>query len=149
MPYDFKLERRVQFAETDMAGIVHFSNFFRYMEETEHAFFRSLGLYLHTPAGTSDVQEGWVRVEADCRYRNPLRYPDEFEVHALVRERGRASLSYDFRFRRPGVEIATGRLKVVHVEKGPGDEAFRATAIPAEVAALVEVAPPEVLQEDD
>ena len=36
-------KRRVEFAETDMAGQVHFSNFFRYMEAAEHAFFRSLG----------------------------------------------------------------------------------------------------------
>ena len=43
MPYEFKHIRRVEFAETDMAGIVHFSNFFRMMEATEHAFFRSLG----------------------------------------------------------------------------------------------------------
>ena len=43
MPYEFKLTRRIEFAETDMAGIVHFSNFFRMMEATEHAFFRSLG----------------------------------------------------------------------------------------------------------
>ena len=33
MPYEFKAVRRVEFSETDMAGIVHFSNFFRYMEK--------------------------------------------------------------------------------------------------------------------
>ena len=43
MAFEFKLTHRVAFAETDMAGIVHFSNFFRYMENTEHAFYRSLG----------------------------------------------------------------------------------------------------------
>ncbi len=47
MPYEFKLTRRVEFAETDMAGIVHFANFFRMMESTEHAFFRSLGFTIH------------------------------------------------------------------------------------------------------
>ena len=44
MAYEFKAIRRVEFAETDMAGIVHYSNFFRYMETAEHGFFRSLGL---------------------------------------------------------------------------------------------------------
>ena len=47
MPYEFKLTRRIEFAETDMAGIVHFANFYRMMEVTEHAFFRSLGFSLH------------------------------------------------------------------------------------------------------
>ena len=41
---EFSIRRRVQFAETDLAGIAHFSNFVRWMEETEHAFFRSLGM---------------------------------------------------------------------------------------------------------
>ena len=44
MPTEFSIPRRVQFSETDMAGIAHFSNFFRMMEEVEHAFFRSVGL---------------------------------------------------------------------------------------------------------
>ena len=44
MAHRFVMRDIVQFSETDMAGIVHFSNFFRFMERTEHAFFRSLGL---------------------------------------------------------------------------------------------------------
>ena len=35
MTYEFHNQHRVEFAETDMAGIVHFSNFFRYMEMAE------------------------------------------------------------------------------------------------------------------
>ena len=44
MPYEFQLSRRVEFSDTDMAGIMHFSNFFRFMEAAETAFLRSLGL---------------------------------------------------------------------------------------------------------
>ena len=51
MAYEFKVRRRVEFSETDMAGIVHYSNFFRYMEAAEHAFFRSLGLSIHKQPG--------------------------------------------------------------------------------------------------
>ncbi len=43
MPHEFTITRRVEFSETDMAGIMHYSNFFRFMETAEHAFFRSLG----------------------------------------------------------------------------------------------------------
>ena len=43
MPYEFKVQRRVEFSETDMAGIMHYSNFFRFMETAEHAFYRDLG----------------------------------------------------------------------------------------------------------
>src|SRR5689334_19819650 len=44
MPTEFTVRHLVQFSETDMAGIVHFSNYFRWMEEVEHAFLRSLGM---------------------------------------------------------------------------------------------------------
>ncbi len=40
----FRTTRRVEFADTDMAGIVHFANFFRFMEAAEHEFLRSRGL---------------------------------------------------------------------------------------------------------
>src|SRR3954454_25408688 len=36
MPTPFKISRLVEFADTDMAGIMHFSAFFRFMEAAEH-----------------------------------------------------------------------------------------------------------------
>ena len=44
MPAPFRTTRRVEFADTDMAGIVHFANFFRYMEAAEVEFLRARGL---------------------------------------------------------------------------------------------------------
>ena len=44
MTAEYKKERRVEFSETDMAGIIHYSAYFQYMEEAEHEFLRSLGL---------------------------------------------------------------------------------------------------------
>jgi acyl-CoA thioesterase FadM len=40
----FSLERRVEFCDTDSAGIAHFSSVAVYMEQAEHALFRSLGM---------------------------------------------------------------------------------------------------------
>ena len=37
----FRTTRRVEFRDTDAAGIVHFSAFFFYMESVEHEFLRS------------------------------------------------------------------------------------------------------------
>ena len=74
MAYEFKLVRRVEFFETDMVGIVHYSNFFRYMETAEHAFFRSLGISVVTRQ--VDPPVGWPRVHADCEYRQPLHFED-------------------------------------------------------------------------
>ena len=79
-----------------MAGIVHFSNFFRYMESAEHAFFRSLG---HSVT-LSDIDDalGLPRVHAHCDYKRPLRFEDEVEIHLLIESVKHKSLTYQFRF---------------------------------------------------
>src|SRR6266849_4638537 len=110
MPYEFRLVRRVEFAETDMVGMVHYSNFFRYMEAAEHGFFRSLGLSVVTRQ--VDPPVGWPRVHARCDYKQPLRFEDEVEIQMLVSEKKSKSLSYEFRFRKLNapapVEVARG-----------------------------------------
>jgi len=146
MPYEFKALRRVEFSDTDMAGIVHYSNFFRYMETAEHAFFRSLGFSVVTDKTEPPV--GWPRVHAECDYLQPLRFEDEVEIHMLVSEKKPKALSYVFRFRKltvsPPVEVARGKLTVVCVTRDDGGE-MKATPIPKVIADKIEVAPKELL----
>jgi acyl-CoA thioester hydrolase len=145
MPYEFKVTRRVEFSETDMAGIVHYSNFFRYMEAAEHAFFRSLGFSVVTKQ--VDPSVGWPRVHASCDYKQPLQFEDEFEVHMIVAEKKSKSLTYEFRFRKlnvtPPLEVARGKLTVVCVTHQQGT--MRAVTIPEQIANQMEVAPLEML----
>jgi len=143
MPYEFRMTHRVHFSETDMAGIVHFANFFRYMEATEHAFFRSLGFSIHT------VEEGktygWPRVHVDCDYKQPLRFEDLVEVELRVREKKSKSLSYSFLFRKltdgEPVEVASGHITAVCVAMDGESGRMRAVDIPERLAAAIEVAP--------
>ena len=145
MAYEFKAVRRVEFSETDMAGIVHYSNFFRYMETAEHGFFRQLGYSV--VMSQFDPALGWPRVRAECNYRQPLRFEDEVEIHLLVSEKKSKSFSYCFIFRKlnttPPVEVARGSLTVVCVTKLP-DGRMAATHIPKAFADQVEVAPAEL-----
>ncbi|MDB6065056.1 MAG: thioesterase superfamily protein [Pedosphaera sp.] len=146
MAYEFKAIRRVEFSETDMAGIVHYSNFFRYMETAEHGFFRALGYSVVMDHFEPPV--GWPRVRAECEYRQPLRFEDEVEIHLLVSEKKSKSLSYVFKFRKLNgtapVEVARGSLTVVCVTKSPEGKMV-STTIPKEFADKVEVAPAELL----
>src|SRR5437762_3447354 len=98
MPFEFKLTRMVEFADTDMAGIVHFASFFRYMENTEHAFYRSLGASVIM----NDLNPplGFPRVHASCDFKRPIRFEDNLEIHLLVREKRAKVLSYLFKFRK-------------------------------------------------
>jgi acyl-CoA thioester hydrolase len=142
MAYEFKRVFRVEFADTDMAGIVHFANFFRYMEVTEHAFFRSLGFSIHTHIDGRNI--GWPRVHAECDYKSPLRFEDEVEVHLRVREKKSKALTYDFAFRKlDGTAVATGSLTAVCVAMDEQTGTMKAVTIPEVIAEKIEVAPGE------
>lgn len=145
MPCEYKLIRQVEFSDTDMAGIVHFSNFCKYMEAAEHAFFRSLGFSVHTTGFGEDL--GWPRVHVSLDFRAPLRFEDQVEIHIRVREKRRKSLVYDFVFRKlndgPPAEVARGSLAVACVRRDKATGALYGVPIPPEIAARIEPAPPE------
>ena len=151
MAYEFTQERTVEFSETDMAGIMHFSNYFRYMEATEHAFFRSLGETVHVNEGGR--MQGWARVHASCDYDAPLHYEDQVAVRLLVRQKKASSFSYDFIFSRiePGgpQQVARGALTVVCVAREPGESRINPVPIPEHISRLIEIAPPELLRPQD
>ena len=146
MAWEFKTTRRVEFSDTDMAGIMHFSNFFRFMETAEHAFYRSLGFSV--VLSQFDPPLGFPRVHAECDYRRPVRFEDEVEIQLLVREKKSKALSYLFKFRNlsasPPEECARGILTIVCVTHRP-NEKMSAASIPAEIADKIETAPPEML----
>ncbi len=146
MAYEFKLQRRVEFSETDAAGIVHFSNFFRYMESAEHAFFRSLGFSVMMRH--LDPPLGFPRVHVACDFKAPLRFEDLVEIHLLVREKKAKVLGYLFKFHnltaRPAIEVARGVCTVVCVSHAP-DGQLTSTRIPPEIADQIQVAPADLL----
>ena len=144
MAHEYKTSRLVEFADTDMAGILHFSNYFRYMEATEHEFFRSLGLRVHT----NDEGGAWgaARVQAQCEYTAPLCYEDVVQLHLLVRSKGRRSISYEVIFHKmddssPGPEVARGTMTVVFLGKPEARGQLVSVPIPPEVDALIDIAP--------
>jgi acyl-CoA thioester hydrolase len=128
-----------------MAGIMHFSNFFRFMESAEHSFFRSLGLSIHT---MDPEPLGWPRVHADCDFRSPLRFEDSVEVRLLVREKREKSLVYSFIFRKlneePHREVARGTLAVACVRRDHSTGQLRGVPIPKSIADKIEAAPSEL-----
>lgn len=111
MSQPFSITRRVQFAETDMAGVLHFSNYFRYMEEVEHAFWRAMGRSVITPEGMQTMS--WPRVSVSCEYFAPARFEDEVTLLFRLSHLGGRSLSYEVDFLRAGELIASGKATAV------------------------------------
>ena len=150
MSYEFKMKRRIEFADTDMAGIMHFANFFRHMEVTEHEFYRSLGLSVH-PRQEGQII-GWPRVSVSCDYKAPLHFEDEVEIHLLVREKRSKSITYTVVFHKIAdgqrVEVACGSMTVVSVTFDLATRAMKAVSIPRAFADKIEVAPKELFIEE-
>ena len=145
MAYEYTIIRGVEFSDTDMAGMMHFSNFFRFMEAAEHGFFRSLGLSIHT---TEPEAVGWPRVHAACDFQFPLRFEDSVEVRLLVREKRKKSIVYSFIFRKlnedPPREVARGELAVACVRCDPSTGRLSGVPIPKAIADKIDVAPSEL-----
>ena len=124
----FRYKRRVEFAETDMAGIVHFAMFFRYMEEAEHALWRAAGLTIATPGETI----GWPRVSAAFDYKAPLHFEDEFEVTVEMARISRRTIDYAFTILREGRTIGTGSITTACVSKTPG-QPMKSVGVPPDI----------------
>lgn len=135
MTSQHRLRRRVNFYETDLAGIVHFSCFFRYMEEAEHALWREAGLTI----ARAGEETGFPRVAASCDFHAPLRFEDEFEVWVRVARITRRTLHYTFAMTRGETKIATGSTTVACVSKRHG-EPMKAIDLPPDVVARFAVA---------
>jgi len=122
---------RVEFSHTDMAGIVHFSEYFRYMEAAEHAFFRERGLSVSQHIG--EVRFSWPRVSCRFDYTAPLRFEDEFETHITLLRIGATSLTFSCRVIHGNTLCAMGESTSVCCCMNDG--AMKKTPIPAEILA--------------
>jgi YbgC/YbaW family acyl-CoA thioester hydrolase len=136
----------VEFSDTDMAGIVHFSAYCRYMEAAEHAMFRAIGQSVVTRIGERDY--GWPRVHLECDWLAPLHFEDEFEVRLFIREVRSKALVLDFEFTRLDGDkpqrVAAGSLTTVCVTHDDSG-AMHAVQIPPEIASRLRPASPQTM----
>lgn len=109
---EFRTTRRVEFADTDLGGIVHFSRFFVFMETAEHELLRSLGTSVHVTDAEGRVI-GWPRVEAHCEFVAPLRFGDQVEIVLRVAKKGSRSMTYEAEISTGGRLCARGRISSV------------------------------------
>jgi acyl-CoA thioester hydrolase len=111
MPTSFRISRFVEFADTDMAGIMHFSAFFRFMEGAEHALLRHLGFSVFSEIGKEVIT--FPRVAASCQFSSPARCEEVLDIDVTVRRVGTKSVTYGFDFSHNGRDVATGEMTSV------------------------------------
>jgi acyl-CoA thioester hydrolase len=138
MSEGFRYTRRVHFHETDLAGIVHFSCFFRYMEEAEHALWRAAGMTIDR----AGAEVGWPRVATTFDFRSPLRFGDEFDIVVRVANVTKSTVQYAFTFSREGTDIGSGTLTAACASRSNGQ--MRAIPVPADVIERLRAASHEI-----
>jgi YbgC/YbaW family acyl-CoA thioester hydrolase len=121
-------KRRVEFAETDMAGQVHFSVFFRYMEEAEHAIWRRAGMRIAAEGRTHQ----WPRISAQCDFKARLRVDDEFEVRTEMARVTNRTIQWAHTMVRGDTVVAQGTVTAVCVQL-QSDGTFKAVQMPGDV----------------
>lgn len=148
MPYHHKIESRVEFSETDMAGIVHFSNLFRFMEKAEASFFREIDFPLIDIKNES--AKGWPRVRAHGSFQQPLYFEDKYSVHLYVKQIKIRAIEYFFRIFKLNdngeiVQVAKGGYTTVYVSRDPATLKMDSQNLPKDLLDKLEECPSECL----
>jgi len=124
--------RQVEFAETDMAGIMHFANFYRWMENVEHEFFRSMGLSIHTKLDGQHI--GWPRLESTCKFKRPLKFEEIVIIDLSIEEITQKTVTYKFEFNKEldgeTLRVAQGQMTTVCATIEPSTGKLAAIPIP-------------------
>ena len=135
MNQNFRNSRRVEFRDTDAAGIVHFSVFFAYMEQAEHEFWRSLGTsVVHRKDGETI---SWPRVNAKCDYLVASKVEQMIDIAVAIVKSGTKSLGFEFTFYRDSEIVAKGQLTTVCCRVG-SDRSLTSVEIPDELRTMLE-----------
>jgi YbgC/YbaW family acyl-CoA thioester hydrolase len=149
MPYEHTSTRKVEFSETDMAGLVHFSNFFKYMETAERDFFEACrsGPDPHRARRTRRLARGRGR---SANFSAPLRFGDTIDIHLAVKSVKDRAIDYQFRiFRRnedgSRTQAGKGHMTTILAKLNEGGE-LQSAELSDDLRKRITEAPAEVLK---
>ena len=132
----FHTQRRIEFVDVDLAGFVHFSRFFIFMETAEHEFLRSLGTSVHEHINGEEI--GWPRLAASCEYLKPAKFEDILDIEVIIKRKGITSMTYEFLFRRDRDLIARGKVSSICCKIHP-QHGLKKIPIPSFIADKIQV----------
>ncbi|MBI3837403.1 MAG: acyl-CoA thioesterase [Planctomycetia bacterium] len=133
----YKVTRRVEFRDTDMAGMAHFSVFFILMEQAEHELLRHLGL--NVTLADDHGPFSFPRVAARCDYQRAVKFEDILEIEVGIVRLGKKSVTFEFNFSHEGRPVASGQITTVCCRFQP-DGTPKSIAIPPWIAAKLSAA---------
>lgn len=101
---------KVRFVETDMMGVVHHANYFRWFEMGRVEYLRQAGVYL------LDLMAAGILfpiTDVSCGYRASARFDDIIAVETVMAELSKVKMIFTYRVVREadGALLATGRTQ--------------------------------------
>ena len=112
--FKHRMSVRVYYEDTDLAGVVFYANYLKYMERGRTEWLRSLGVNQSDLA--TQEQRGFMVVRVDVRYISPARLDDLLQIESEVTRMGRASLHFSQSVMRNGELITQSNIQVCCVE---------------------------------
>ncbi len=109
------VQERVRFAETDMMGVVHHANYFRWFEVGRVAYLREAGISLYELMEENIV---FPITHVECQYRASAKFDDVIIIEARLESLSRAKMVFTYRILREadGALLAEGRTQNVFTD---------------------------------
>ena len=135
--FRFSVATRVEFSETDAAGILYYGRWSQHVDRAIWGYRRALGIEPLGPAGHRFVVRSYRSV-----FHGSARLEDELEVFTRVSRIGRTSHTMEIRIERAagggGAPAHVFDAEIVLVGLDDYGDAPRATAIPDDLRARIE-----------
>lgn len=138
-------EFTVRLHETDLGAIVHHSNYFHWIEETEYSFFEAIDEAVVGEFNENNKGTGWPRAEMNVKFLKPLRFKDKVRVDLSIKKIRSAGIIYGVEiFRLDSVEgdelVLKGQYSAICcLYSGDGKSNPEVMAIPPEFLSKIEV----------
>lgn len=106
----FIYERKINYYETDRMGVVHHSNYIRYMEEARTAWLESIKMPF------SVLEENNITIPVlgvSCEYKHHVTFEDTIVINLSIKEYNgvRMTVGYNMKDLKTGVTVLTGETK--------------------------------------
>ena len=104
---DFIYERRINYYETDKMGIVHHSNYIRFLEEARCAFLDNIGIPYKS---IEDIGLMIPVLGVNCNFKHHVTYDDVILIKVWVKELNgvRLIMSYEVNDKKTNDIVLTG-----------------------------------------
>ncbi|WP_102346662.1 acyl-CoA thioesterase [Bacillus sp. Marseille-P3661] len=128
-----KYHFRVEWGDTDAAGIVFSPNFYKFMDQAAHNFFETIGFPLSKLVRVDKI--GIPSVESKCTFKKPLYHEDDVIIQTSISELRDKVIKFSHEFVKDGEVVAYGYQ--VRALASIGGERVKAISIPPDMRAAI------------